>query len=290
MVSRSARRLRWRISAALIALVALLAAIAAAGWAPPLEDAASDLFGPVQREVRQWGEPISNLISNLEEYGRLEGENRSLRRRIEQLEARYARLREEQLRAPGRQAIQSVIEGSSAQLLAANVVTRDLTGLRTVIGIDRGANQGLIAGMPAIAAGGTLVGIVAEVRANTSFVRLVTDPDSAVRVLHQNSRAEVVAFGDTLGNLSADVPWSAEVELGHAFVTSGLDGVIPYGLPVGRVIAAEGSDRQPFEQVQLEPFAPLDQLEQVLIDLGTGGRIAGAAEDPPEAPDPGAAE
>ena len=281
-MTRIARRRKFQIWAGLIGLVALLAAIAAAGWAAPAEDAASGLFGPVQREVRQWAEPISNLINDFEEFGRLEGANRALRERIEQLEAQNARLLEEQIRAPARLALRDVIESSPAELVPANVVTRDLTGLRTVIGIDLGADDGVAAGMPAIAGGGTLVGVVAEVRDRTSFVRLVTDPDSAVRVLHQLSRAEVVAFGDTLGNLTLEAPWTAGVELGHVFVTSGLDGLIPYGLPVGRAVSSSGTLQDPFETVRLESLAPLDQLEQVLIDVSTAGRIGtlgdGAAE------------
>ena len=92
-----------------------------------------------------------------------------------------------------------------------------------------------------LAAGGTLIGQVIDVRPHTAFVRLITDPDSAVRVLHQPSRSEVVATGDTLGNIEVRIPWTSEVELGHLFVTSGLDGELPQGIPVGRVSAAEGT-------------------------------------------------
>ena len=156
---------------------------------------------------------------------------------------------------------------TDAQTLTAYVITRDLTGLRTIIGIDRGLSDGLREGMPVLAAGGTLIGQLIDVRDHSAFVRLITDPDSAVRVVHQHSRSEVVATGDTLGNLEVRIPWTSEVELGHIFVTSGLDGELPQGLPVGRVSAAEGTVQDAFRHVLLEPIAPLDQLEQVLIQL-----------------------
>ena len=76
-----------------------------------------------------------------------------------------------------------------------------------------------------------------------------------------------MATGDTLGNLDVLLPWSADVELGHIFVTSGLDGLLPQGLPVARVSSATGSPQDAFRQVRLQPLAPLDQLEQVLIQL-----------------------
>ena len=258
-------RIRWAL--AITALVALLAFLGLVGWSATIEDTAATTLNPVQRAFRQASEPISNLLGDVRDFGRLNTENRALRLRIEQLEADIARLREEQIQVTARQALLEVQAETEAATLTAYVTTRDLTGLRTIIGIDRGSNDGLRVGMPVLAAGGTLIGQVIDVRPSTSFVRLITDPDSAVRVLHQPSRSEVVATGDTLGNLEVQIPWTSEVELGHLFVTSGLDGELPQGLPVGRVTAAEGTVQDAFRYVVLEPIAPLDQLEQVLVQL-----------------------
>ena len=258
-------RLQWSI--AIVVLVALLGVIAWQGWDAPVEDEAASFFAPLQRGLRRAAEPLANLVGNLDEFDRFEEENRALRQRIEQLEADNARLRELQLQVRGRAELLEVQAESADELLPARVIIRDLTGLRTVVGIDRGANDGVAVGMAVLAAGGTLAGIVTEVQSDTCYVRLITDPDSAVRVLHQPSRTESVATGDTLGNLDAMLPWSAEVELGHIFVTSGLDGLLPQGLPVARVSSATGSVQEAFRQVRLQPLAPLEQLEQVLVQL-----------------------
>ena len=261
------RRSRLQWSVAIVVLVALLGVIAWQGWDAPVEDEAASFFAPLQRGLRRAAEPLANLVGNLDEFDRFEEENRALRQRIEQLEADNARLRELQLQVRGRAELLEVQAESADELLPARVIIRDLTGLRTVVGIDRGANDGVAVGMAVLAAGGTLAGIVTEVQSDTCYVRLITDPDSAVRVLHQPSRTESVATGDTLGNLDAMLPWSAEVELGHIFVTSGLDGLLPQGLPVARVSSATGSVQEAFRQVRLQPLAPLEQLEQVLVQL-----------------------
>ncbi|MCY3923201.1 MAG: rod shape-determining protein MreC [Chloroflexi bacterium] len=258
-------RARWLIGIA--ALVAVLTLLGLVGWAATIEDTAATALNPVQRAFRQAGEPISNLLNDVDDFGRLNTENRALRYRIEQLEAENARLREVQKQVTARQALLEVQAETDAVTIVANVSTRDLTGLRTIIGIDRGSNDGLRVGLPVLAAGGTLIGQVIDVRPHTAFVRLITDPDSAVRVLHQPSRSEVVATGDTLGNIEVRIPWTSEVELGHLFVTSGLDGELPQGIPVGRVSAAEGTVQDAFRHVVLEPIAPLNQLEQVLVQL-----------------------
>lgn len=258
-------RTRWIIGISL--LVGALTLLGLIGWAATIEDTAATALNPVQRAFRQAGEPISNLLTDLDDFGRLNSENRALRSRIEQLEADNARLREQQIQVRARQALLEVQAETDAVTLTAYVTTRDLTGLRTIIGIDRGSNDGLRVGLPVLASGGTLIGQIIEVRPHTAFVRLITDPDSAVRVLHQPSRSEVVATGDTLGNLEARIPWTSDVELGHLFVTSGLDGQLPQGIPVGRVSAAEGTVQDAFRHVVLKPIAPLDQLEQVLVQL-----------------------
>ena len=166
-----------------------------------------------------------------------------------------------------REALLQVQTESQSPMIIANVVTRDLTGLRTLIGIDRGQADGLREGLPVLAAGGALVGVVVEARPNTSFVRLITDPDSVIRVLHQESRTESIANGDPLGNLYVQIPWTAQVELGHVFVTSGLDGLLPQGVPIGRAASTGGSIQDAFRQVRLQPLVPIDQIEQVLVQL-----------------------
>ena len=252
----------------MVLLVVVLATLAAVGVAQPVEEAASAVFGPVQRGLRQAAEPVANLVENVDDFDRVDDENRSLRNRIEQLEAELARLREEQIQFRGREALLVVQEGQDEIFLVSEVITRDLTGLQDVIGLNRGSNDGVEEGMPVLAEGGSLVGVISEVRPGSSFVRLVTDPDASVRALHQLSRSEGVVRGDTGGNLRVEfVPRTADVQPGHLFVTSGLGGLMPKGIPIGRVASAEGSAQDVFRRVRLEPLAPLDEVEQVLIQV-----------------------
>ena len=252
----------------MVLLIAVLATLAALGVAQPVEEAASTVFGPVQRGLRQAAEPVANLVENIDDFDRVDDENRSLRNRIEQLNAELARLREEQIQFRGREALLAVQEAQDEIFVLAQVVTRDLTGLQDVIGLGKGSNDGIEVGMPVLAEGGSLVGVISEVRPRSSFVRLVTDPDASVRALHQLSRSEGVVRGDTGGNLRVEfVPRTADVQPGHLFVTSGLGRLMPKGIPIGRVASAEGSAQDVFRRVRLAPLAPLDELELVLIQV-----------------------
>ena len=253
----------------MILLIGILTALAVTGAASPLEDAALTVFSPVQRALRHAAEPVANLIGNIDDFDAVDDENRALRNRVEQLEAEVTRLREEQIQVRGREALLDVQRAQQGEIFVeAEVITRDLTGLRDIIGIDRGVSDGVEEGMPVLAVGGSLVGVVIEVRANLAFVRLITDPDSSIRGLHQLSRTEGIITGDTRGNLRVEfIPQALDVQPGQAFLTSGLGGLLPKGIPVGTVAAAEGSAQEVFKRVRLRPLAPLDRLESVLVQV-----------------------
>ena len=258
---------QWLIGVVL--LIVLLAGLGASGVVSPLEEATSAVFGPVQRALRQGAEPIADLVRNVDDFDRIDDENRALRNRVEQLETEIARLEEEQIALQNREALTALRQANPNEtFITADLVTRDLTGLRQIIGIDRGSDDGVEEGMPVLASGGSLVGVVMVTRPNSSFVRLIIDPDSSIRVLHQRTRTEGVVNGDTLGNLSVEfVAQPIDVQPGHIFVSSGFGGLLPKGIPIGRVTSAEGSAQDIFKRIRLRPIAPLDQLESVLVQV-----------------------
>ena len=258
---------QWLIG--IVLLILLLSTLGATGVIEPLEEATSAVFGPVQRSLRQAVEPIANLVRNVDDFDRVDDENRALRSRVEQLETEIARLEEEQIGLRNREALFQLEQASPEETFAtAELVTRDLTGLRQIIGIDKGRNDGVEEGMPVLSPGGSLVGVVMLSRPNSAFVRLITDPDSSLRALHQLSRTEGVVNGDTLGNLDVGfITQTTDVQPGHLFVTSGFGGVLPKGIPIGRVASAEGTAQDIFKTIRLRPIAPLDQLESVLVQV-----------------------
>lgn len=267
MAVLSTRLGQWLILMAL--LIALLTALAVSGAATPVEDAALTVFGPVQRALRHAAEPVANLISNVDDFDAVDDENRALRNRVAQLEAENTRLREEQIEVRGREALIAVQEANAGEIfVAADVITRDLTGLRNIIGIDRGATDGIEDGMPVLAEGGALVGVIIETRDHVAFIRLITDPDTSIRGLHQLTRTEGIINGGTEGDLQVEfIPQAVDVQPGQTFVTSGLGGLLPAGIPVGTVTSAEGSAQEVFRRIRLRPLAPLEKLEQVLVQV-----------------------
>ena len=148
----------------------------------------------------------------------------------EQVAAENQRLRE-LLGARERAAIPSVI----AEVL---YDTRDPYSRRLVL--DKGLQHGLLAGQPVIGSRG-VIGQITRVLPLSSEVTLLTDRNATLPVELQRTGQRAIAFGggnDGLLDLRF-LAASSDIKPGDLVVTSGLDGVYPPGLPVGKVARHE---------------------------------------------------
>jgi rod shape-determining protein MreC len=206
---------------------------------------------------RVWHDYV-DLRALREENQRLKQESAILQRRISQLEE-HAR---ETQRLQGLLAMRQT---SRANYLAARIVGKDATNWFKTLLIDRGSQAGLRRNLPVVAPDG-LVGRVVEVTPYMAKVQLITDPVSASGGLLQRTRVT----GIVSGNLGAGLrmrylPLLADVAVGDEVVTSGMGGVFPKGIPVGRVTAVERKSGALFLEAVLQPKVDLGRLEEVLI-------------------------
>lgn len=132
--------------------------------------------------------------------------------------------------------------------------------------IDSGEVQGVQLAAPVVNQAGVL-GQVTRVFPLSAEVTLLTDRDAAIPVLNLRTLQRSVAFGGTrptgmeLRFLSAN----ADVREDDELHTSGLDGVYPPGLPVGRVVRVERRAEGGFARVQVQPAAASDGVRHVLV-------------------------
>ncbi|MEC7489389.1 MAG: rod shape-determining protein MreC [Pseudomonadota bacterium] len=144
---------------------------------------------------------------------------------------------------------------------AASVFVRSLL-------INAGKSSGIAKG-DAVVNGDGLIGRVAETGNRAARVLLITDLNSRIPVVIENSRARAILAGDNSSRPKLEFfPSNARVDTGDRVVTSGHGGVFPAGLAVGR-IAKEGDD-----VIRVFPFADFDQLEYVRIITDFPGRIS----------------
>lgn len=115
-------------------------------------------------------------------------------------------------------------------------------------------------------------GVVGRVdRAGDSYARilLITDINSKIPVIVESSRVRGILSGDntSLPKLIF-TPLDAGINIGDRIVTSGVAGVFPAGLPIGKVVSAGKNE------IAVKPFSSLEQLEYIkLINYGLEGLL-----------------
>ena len=101
-------------------------------------------------------------------------------------------------------------------------------------------------------------------------VTLLTDRSQAISVLNTRTGARSLAYGVPRGaaggamELRFTAP-HADIEAGDLLSTSGVDGVYPAGLPVGKVTRIERETASAFAQVEVEPIANPISAQHVLV-------------------------
>ncbi|RJX29996.1 MAG: rod shape-determining protein MreC [Desulfarculus sp.] len=152
-------------------------------------------------------------------------------------------------------------------IVAAEVVGNDPTShFRTVI-VDKGASAGVQTLMPVVCAQG-VVGRVIWTSPHYAKLLLLIDPNSAVDVLVQRSRARGIVEGQAGGRLNLKyVIHTEEVAVGDRVITSGAAGVFPKGVLVGTVSSVKKEKAGAFQQITVKPAVDFDRVEEVLVIL-----------------------
>ena len=155
--------------------------------------------------------------------------------------------------------------------------------------IGAGTTHGVDPGDPVLNVYG-LIGRVVETGRVSSRVLLLTDLNSRVPVMADRSNARAVLVGDNTDYPRLEfLARNADLEDGDRIVTSGDDGIMPRGLPIGQAQRdRQGrwrirlySDQAPVDFVWVFPFEPLaapePDLEVVEPETGEAPAETGAS-------------
>ena len=204
----------------------------------------------------------SNIMRNLTADGETLSE---LKQENERLSARNVELEESEKTAQRLQELLDVRSSYNLQSIAARVISGATDSWTDSITIDKGSASGISPGMPVVNQTGA-IGQVLSCSATTSTVRLISDEQSSVSAMIQVSRAQGMLQGSIDGTLHLQyIRTDQTVNVGDIVVTSGLGGVFPKGLPIGKVSVVEGSPASSYYEITVEPFGRPDNYEEVLI-------------------------
>ena len=257
---------RYSVWAAIMVTLALgLTIVGQAGLLDPFQGIFLKVTTPVDSALNGIFRPVADFLANAGNVNSLEDENRRLRLENEDLQNRVTQLKQDADRVKELEQALKINQGATSGIrVAANVVNRDSSAFTDVISIDRGANDGIKAGMVVLSSQGSLVGTVTKTFGTSAFIRLITDSKSKVAAQVVDSKADGIIQGEANRVLSFGLA-QGDVKVGDTIVTSGIGGNYPAGLPIGKVSEVGGAPQDLFRKVKVEPIVRLSTARTVLV-------------------------
>jgi len=216
------------------------------------------LFGVMDRGIFGAWDFFAELKNINKENTDLKNENATLFKELTDLKE-LARENESLKRQLG------VAEFKNQKLIIAHVAGYD-PAMGQYFLIDKGRNDGVRVSLAVVAAGNLLVGRVAEVESNFSKILLVSDSNSLINAITQESRVSGVAKGNHgLGVVMEMIPIDAQIKVGETILTSGLNDGVPKDLIVGKISDIVKKENEIFQGAAIVSAANFKNLEQVFV-------------------------
>ncbi|MGQ9661646.1 MAG: rod shape-determining protein MreC [Kiritimatiellia bacterium] len=240
-----------------------------------------DGFFPFQRLSSSLGGRVRNIFAVLSDAQAALAREQHLLEQIASLQAELASCRTLEKENVHMRAMLGLSERKKLRVVAARVVSRgDLTGWWQTIRLDKGEVDGIATNMPVINADG-LIGKTIEVARHSCEVLLISDPNCRVPCKPNRSAGGFgIARGSagltrTKANLTMMTPlYPLQVDYlsgggaimpGDEVVTSGIDGVYPEGIVLGRVTRVSTDSSGLYRTADLTPGVDLQNLRYAFV-------------------------
>lgn len=230
-----------------------------------LEKSTLAVFGPVQELTQSMVGSVSKALENKKTRAQLEIDNKRLTEALKGLGQLRTQLEEAELENVRLRQLLNLPRTSQWDMVGAQVIGRAHRRNDYMITINKGSRDGLQPDMGVFGLEG-VVGVVWEVSWGYAKIMTANNPSSAIAVMVQDSRyLESYVSGDELlfGRLD-NFPNFEEIGPGDLILTSGLDGIFPKGIHMGRVIEAKPSLYRN-QNVKMRFSTDFSRLEEVMV-------------------------
>jgi rod shape-determining protein MreC len=233
---------------------------------PVLEQVTFGVFAEVQRTMTAGVSGVRHLWSDYVGLRYVRAENAQLKQQLADAQIELQQQRALADRSRGLDKLLELRQRVTLNTVAAEVIASGASPEFRTLTVDKGTQQGVRPDTAVIAPAG-VVGRVVVPSLRAAKVQLIIDRNAAAGALIERSRAQgvVVGGGDELLHLEY-VSEIADVAMGDAVVTSGIDGIFPKGFIIGRVEAIERSAGA-YRRITVRPAVDFSSLEEVLLVL-----------------------
>lgn len=235
------------------------------------EQFVKDTTGWVQSLVSKPTHFVAGFFENLQDVQNTYAENKELKSRIENLvnlEAEVQGLKKDN------KELRDIL-GEKETLrdfkpLPATVIGRNPDRWHEMIIIDKGKLNGIEKNMAVVTANG-LIGKVKNVTQFSSTIQLLSamDPKNRISAVIQGEK-DVYGFVQGFDDkrkllLVKTIPSGEKIEKGQTVITSGLGGIFPKGLMIGKVVEVKPDEFGLNQTALVEPGADFYDIDNVLV-------------------------
>lgn len=235
------------------------------------EQFVKDSTGWLQSLVSRPVQYVAGFIENVGDLQDTYSENKELKSRVEyiaELESDVARLKRENKEL--RDILQKNESLSESELIHASVIGRNPDRWNEQVIINKGTSDNIKKNMAVITSKG-LIGKIKTANDFSSTIQLLSamDPKNRISVVTQGD-SEVFGFVEGFDEEKKllkvkKIPYEAKVKKGQTVITSGLGGVFPEGLLVGKVVEVQ-PDQYGLNQIALvKPEADFYGIREVMV-------------------------
>ena len=233
-----------------------------------VENAFSKIVMPIQNGLTYLKNKLAGNNAFFEDINNIKAENESLREKNAELEEQLREL--EIIKAENatlREYNNMSEKYAEYTTVPAYIINKDISNLSDTMVINVGSNDGIKENMPVITTEG-LVGYVLSTTDKTSKIQPIIDPATSVSASLSTSRDGVIVKG-ILGSDNTlklmYIPTDADIVLEDTIETSGIGGIYPKGILIGKISQIIESKNITDRYAIVETAVDFSKLETVLV-------------------------
>ncbi|CAK1222730.1 rod shape-determining protein MreC [Fructobacillus fructosus] len=240
---------------------------------PFFQRVVNDLTGGIAKVISIPTNAVGNRANSLANLLNTFSENKALKSKLDGYAQNKVKLQtvEEENQSLKKQ-LQLKNTLTDYQTISAVTISRSPTTWNSQLVIDKGAKSGLKKGMPVLGDSG-IIGLITEVNTVNSKVSLISDTSEDTNHIAITVKDSA---GDTNGILTdydadkkllvmGSVANQATMNKGDMVVTSGLGGLVPAGLLVGKIADVTTDSYGLSKKIYIEPASDLSKITSVLV-------------------------
>ncbi|HOJ11970.1 MAG TPA: rod shape-determining protein MreC [Clostridiales bacterium] len=229
-------------------------------------------LSPLQKLLSSSGQKVDSFFTTFKEIKTLKEENETLKIRVNELEKENRELNSYRDKIVElRLALNLKAQFDDYEIIGANVIAKEPGNWFNVFKIDIGSKDGVDVDYPVISSTKGLVGRIISADSTSSKVVSIIDEDSVISGwILKSGGGHVMLKGDlTLKEQGLCrmyyIPIDVDVAVDDVVETSGLGGIYPKGILVGKVREVRKVTNELDRYAIIDPEVDLKRLEEVFV-------------------------